>query len=269
MGWPLVLFGTFRSDTNTIYGDSYTNRLSKYFEAHFGAGYAEPYTSHPSVVVTPSCIQPDHSSILTGYQVLIKSKDPSSTCNIIQGNHSNDLETLAQGVYAVTEMFHHHLVSKGIIGKQIEPPFEINITNKDKLLDWIRQNHFTVYHWACTTQAGIHGKVADEHFRVRNNKEIISNLRVGSAAALPELSEANPHLTITAFAVALAEEVAKAVSSDKNTPIEIIEAREEVKINGKISIRRQGEERPSLAHHARLHYQKYHQTNDEAPSSSE
>ena len=83
------------------------------------------------------------------------------------------------------------------------------------------------------------------------------------------MSEANPHLTITAFAIALAEEVAKAIGSGSNTPIEIIEAREEVKIHGKISIRRQGEERPSLAHHARLHYQKYHQTNDEAPNSSE
>ena len=268
MGWPLVLFGTFRSDTDNIYGTSYSNRLSKYFQAHFGAGYAEPYTSHPSVVVTPSCIQPDHSSLHTGYQVLIKSKDPSTTCNIIQGNHSNDIETLAQGVFAVTDLFQNHLVSKGIIGKQIEPSFEINVANKDKVIDWIRQNHFTVYHWACTTQSGIHGKVADEHFRIRNNKKTISNLRVGSAAALPELSEANPHLTITAFAIALAEDIAKAVSSNNSTPIEIIKAREEVETNGKISIRRQGEERPSLANHARLHYQKYHQINNESPNSN-
>jgi choline dehydrogenase-like flavoprotein len=263
MGWPLVLFASFRPETDEIYGKEYTKRLSKYFEAHFGAGYAEPYTSFPSVVVTPSCIRPNHSSINNGFRVMIKSKDPMSSCLVVQGDHRNDLETMAQGVFAVTDIL-KELVNKNIIGKQLEPPFEVNIENRNQLIDWIKMNHFTVYHWACTCQSGIHGRVADEHFRIRvNNDNVVSNLRVGSAASLPELCEANPHLTVTAFAIALADEIArnKALSYGMKyiEPIEIMKANKDViSNNGKTIIRRESEEVPSLSTHALKHYQKYH-----------
>jgi len=267
MGWPLVLFGSFRQELDSIYGKEYTNRISKYFEAHFGAGYAEPYTSFPSVVVTPSCIRPDHSSIENGFRVMIKSIDPKSSCLIVQGNHHKDIETMAQGVYAVTDLL-KDLINNKIIGKQLEPPFVVNLDNKDKLIDWIKKNHFTVYHWACTCQAGISGRVADEQFRVRinnnnNSNNVISNLRVGSAASLPELCEANPHLTITAFAIGLADSIAKSKCiKNYKEPIEIIKARETVVGNdGKTIIRREGEEIPSLSNHAIKHYKEYHNNN--------
>ena len=127
------------------------------------------------------------------------------------------------------------LVDKKIIGKQIAPDFEISIQNKDKLIDWIRGNHFTVYHWACTCHSGVNGRVADEHFRLKlgpgligveeqKSAGVISNLFVGSAACLPELSEANPHLTVTSFAIALAEELARSHASNNN--LKFVEPRE-------------------------------------------
>jgi hypothetical protein len=175
---------------------------------------------------------------------------------ILLGDHTKDLETLAQGVISVSKLF-SKLIDHDIIGRQLEPPFEVSIENKSKLIDWIKGNHFTAYHWACTCQAGINGRVADEHFRIRttsssfinnsnnssNNSNsnsnsnsnntiergvanidagaqgdvagnirytgVIRNLLVGSAASLPELSEGNPHLTVTAFAIALSDQMAK------------------------------------------------------------
>ena len=69
-----------------------------------------------------------------------------------------------------------------------------------------------MYHWSSTCKAGLEGigTVADEKFRVRCSESgVIDNLFVGSAASLPEITEPNPHLTITAFSVALAEELLK------------------------------------------------------------
>lgn len=43
----------------------------------------------------------------------------------------------------------------------------------------------------------------------KDMSDVISNLFVGSAASLPEITEPNPHLTITAFSVALAEQLLK------------------------------------------------------------
>ena len=106
--------------------------------------------------------------------------------------------------------------------------------------------------------------MADEHFRIRvNDNNVIPNLRVGSAASLPELCEANPHLTITAFAVGLAQEIAhnKALSNGLKyiEPVEIKKARQDViNNNGKTTIRREGQEVPSLSNHALKHYRKYH-----------
>ena len=294
MGWPIVLFASFLNkdkdkDRSTDGGsdmkkhkEKHEELLSDFFEAHFGAGYAEPYTSFPSVVVTPSCIRPDHSSLDTGFQVKIKSRDPTSSCLLIQGNHAKDLETMALGMLSVSHLF-QPLIDHGVIGKQLEPPFEICEDNKDRLIEWIKSNHYTVFHWSCTCQAGLKGRVCDEKFRVRRNykttidegsnnndndtapSSIISNLRVGSAASLPELSEANPHLTITAFAIALAEELARSLAVKHNVsyhpPIEISRAYDDIHAVNDISndaavpitttIRRQNEEVPALGNFAR------------------
>lgn len=283
MGWPIVLFASFLSNNHS---QKRFELLSEYFEAHFGAGYAEPYTSFPSVVVTPSCIRPDHSSLDTGFQVKITSLDPTSSCLLVQGNHEKDLETMAQGVFAVSHLF-QPLIDGGIIGKQLEPPFEITPGNKDRLIEWIKSNHYTVFHWACTCQAGLNGRVCDERFRLRRGERLIMasgdaaaataahgfkaedcirNLRVGSAASLPELSEANPHLTITAFAIALAEEMARSLALQYNVsyhpPAEISKAYDDIHAindirNGtadtpiETTIRRQNEEVPALGRFAR------------------
>lgn len=295
MGWPIVLFASFLNKDKDrdrltdggsdmkMHEEKNEELLSDFFEAHFGAGYAEPYTSFPSVVVTPSCIRPDHSSLDTGFQVKIKSRDPTSSCLLIQGNHAKDLETMALGMLSVSHLF-QPLIDHGVIGKQLEPPFEICEDNKDRLIEWIKSNHYTVFHWSCTCQAGLKGRVCDEKFRVRRNDDkptideglnnndndtapssIISNLRVGSAASLPELSEANPHLTITAFAIALAEELARSLAVKYNVsyhpPIEISRAYDDIHAVNDISndaavpitttIRRQNEEVPALGNFAR------------------
>ena len=297
MGWPLVLFASFRPEYKDVYGG--TPVQSSYFQAHFGAGYAEPYTAFPSVVATPNCLRPDHSES-GGYRVFIRSKNPSDSCILKQGDHRKDLETIAQGVFSVTKLF-QRLYYDGIVGPQLEPPFEVNEGNKDKLIDWIMENHYTVFHWACTCQAGMNGRVADSQFRLRstgakknNAGTVVRNLYVGSAASLPELSENNPHLTITAFAVALAEVLAKDLAAQNNRDytrmrmLECTRASHELKIhrtaydlktniecaNSKTNsvesldkalelstrhglstiIRRVGEERPALGDLAREHY---------------
>ena len=153
-----------------------------------------------------------------------------------------DLRAIAQGVFSAVRMF-EQLQKHGLVGSQLEPPFPVTPANKDLLVEWIRDNHWTVFHWACTCKAGIRGDVADEKFRVRSvvspsssvqpaktgtpsaaahilsagsspsttapgeSAGVIRGLRVGSAASLPDMPDANPHLTVTAFAVALAEEL--------------------------------------------------------------
>jgi choline dehydrogenase-like flavoprotein len=70
-----------------------------------------------------------------------------------------------------------------------------------------------------TASAGVTGSVADEHFKVRG----VSGLRVGSGASLPEIPGPNPHLTITAFALALAHDVISEWTGDytENTTISL------------------------------------------------
>jgi hypothetical protein len=57
------------------------------------------------------------------------------------------------------------------------------------------------------------GPVADEHFRLRG----VKGIRIGSGAVLPEIPEANPHLTISAFSVALAYSVLK-----EHCPLQVV-----------------------------------------------
>lgn len=278
MGWPLVIFSSFRPELSSLYGN--ISPLSSYFQAHFGAGYAEPYTAFPSVVATPNCLRPIHDEE-GGYRVFIRSLDPTATCIVKQGNHRRDLETIAQGVYSVANLF-EKLKQDGIVGQQLEPPFPVTAENKEILLDWIKENHYTVFHWACTCQAGMYGRVADEHFRLRSNihsnpnaKGVVRNLYMGSAAALPELSENNPHLTISAFSIALAEEIAKSHAANMRKEysrmqmLECVrashglrkhqasltdETAERLRDHGiETIIRRPGEERPALLELAREH----------------
>lgn len=229
MGWPVVAFGQSKSQL---------------YQAHIGAGYAEPYTSLPSFVVTPAVTSPD-ISLNAGYRVQITSKDPSKACLLIQGDHTKDIQALADGVYHLSALV-EPLIEQGLVGPKIYPPFDLSCENHQKLLDWIKMNHWTVYHWASTAQCGKHGRVADEFFRVRcGPNTIIDNLLVGSAACLPELSEANPHLTVTAFAIALAEEMyrrsCKTLGMPFQMPSEIIQARQDWSMNSnKLKIRRTG-----------------------------
>lgn len=210
-------------------------------------------------------MRPDHSES-GGYRVMLKSSSPTESCLVLQGDHHRDIETLAQGVIATTRLC-EQLVKQNIIGQQLQPPFDVNdIGNKDKLIDWIKHNHFTVFHWGCTCQAGINGKVCDETFRLKRHNidnTVVPNLFIGSAASLPELPEANPHLTITAFTIALAEVLSKRKASihgiNYSEPIELSIAKKDLlNSNGLITIRREGEEVPSLLNHASLHYHKYH-----------
>ena len=255
-GWPLVLYSSFLPELARIYGDG--AHLSGYYQAHFGAGYAEPYTESPSVVATPNCLRPLHTE-QGGYRLFIQSTDPSTSFLLKQGNHRKDLETIALGAFSVSKIF-NQLHRDGIVGKQLEPPFAISEENKERLVAWIKENHYTVFHWACTCQAGRHGRVADERFRLRTRREVgevISNLFLGSAAALPEVSENNPHLTISAFSVALAEELTRSLAQTHGRDygrmrlLETTRAAHEVKAAAGVTIRRAGEERPAMISLAR------------------
>ena len=201
MGWPLVILSEFLPPDHPYMVASNASKnkiLSDYFLAHFGAGFAEPYTEFASVVATPSCIRPDMSA---GFQAKITSLDPDQSLLVTHSEQTADLETLARAVYKTLSLF-ETLQKHGMVGKQLLPPppcltpQEIlspaawSEQQHQHLIDWIRENHWTVFHWACTCQAGLHGRVADEHFRLRAGPtSVVSNLRIGSAASLPELSE--------------------------------------------------------------------------------
>jgi hypothetical protein len=82
---------------------------------------------------------------------------------------------------------------------------------------------------------------------------VVENLYVGSAAVLPDISEANPHLTTTAMAVALARILFEAEATRLNIPItghtaELLQAFEDLaSSNGNPAIRRPGSEFPRTA----------------------
>jgi len=294
MGWPLVLFASFRPELEELYSQENDKKeqakaeetrggRSSYFQSLFGAGYAEPYTSFPSVMATPNCLRPDLSE-QGGYRVLIRSTDPEDTCLLIQGDHRRDLETIAQGVFAMAPLF-SILEKDGVVGKQLEPPFPISVEDSERIIEKFKENHYPVFHWSSTCQAGRNGRVADEHFRLRipsstSSPGVVSNLFVGSAASLPEVSEANPHLTISAFSVALAESLARSTmqqrassSSSRTTqPIpemqECVKARQDLRsTGGRIAIRREGEERPKMKNLAVSFNAAWEKAHSSVPSS--
>ena len=255
MGWPLIIFGTFRPELKFLFdkgGSSKGSTAAEGFLAHFGAGFCDPYTDFPSVAVTPSCIVPDMSEE-GGFRVQITDKSPHKATMVVQGDHRRDIEAMAQGMYALTGVF-EKLRETGVVGKQMEPPFPIIPENKDRLCEWIKRNHWTVFHWACSTQAGRNGRVADENFRVladKNSREVLKNVRVGSASALPELPESNPSLSVCAFSLMLADKVvqdrAKAMGLSYNMPVELTKAKQKLLFNnGATKISRTGQEVPFM-----------------------
>jgi hypothetical protein len=208
MGWPMVAFLPFPNNHQECFPTG-AEPLSTFSMAHVGAGYAEPYTDFPTVVFTPNCIRPDMSA---GFRAQITSTRPDDSLRVVHAEQTADWEAMAKGVLSSIAVM-EHLRAQGIVGKRLEPAFD---PAAEQLVAWIRENHFSAFHWGCTCQAGISGRVADQHFRVRDTQAtakgspVVRNLLVGSAASLPELPDANPHLTITAFSVALAEELVTA-----------------------------------------------------------
>lgn len=262
-GWPLVLF----SDIDCH--ESFTRRNvekpfpmyrpNTYFQAHFGAGTMDPNFDEPVVQMTPLAVNPDPEA---GFRACINSKNATDNLLVVAEDQSSDLNAMGHAVRKGVKML-AKLERAGLCGPRILPPPELPLSDMPKLMQWIKENHWTVYHWACTCKAGLPGigSVADETFRVRlpaGKEGVISNLFVGSAASLPEMTEPNPHLTITAFSVALAEELLKSRCFALNScpplhsliPSDISKALTDLDFtNGSIPtcvIRRQGDERPAL-----------------------
>ncbi|MBS0285973.1 MAG: hypothetical protein JSR17_01665 [Proteobacteria bacterium] len=92
------------------------------------------------------------------------------------------------------------LKEENVIGNRVQPSSE-DLLSDTSLEKWIRSHVGTAYHWMSTCKAGKNNDTAvDEKFMLRG----IENLRIGSGAVLPEIPYGNPHLTISAFSVALA-----------------------------------------------------------------
>ena len=122
---------------------------------------------------------------------------------------------MGRSVRKATKLF-ETMQKAGVCGERIEPPREVDIRNMSQLKAWIKANHFTVFHWCSTCKAGVTGvgDVANEKFQVKlqpsaTSSPVINNLYIGSAASLPEIPESNPHLSVTEFSVALAEQLLK------------------------------------------------------------
>lgn len=174
MGWPIVMF------------------MDKDVMAHVGIS-PPPYGGN-EVTITPNCVNPDPEA---GFRVEIQSLK-NHDIQLVHLDSPKDFKTLLKGVYRTIDIF-EVLKEHSIVGKRVQPDDE-SLKTDESLDKWIRDNVGTAYHWMSTCKAGVKGSVADEHFRVRG----VKGLRVGSGACLPEIPEANPHLTISAFSIALA-----------------------------------------------------------------
>ncbi len=143
----------------------------------------------------------------------IASQDPRASSRVVHRDLNADLKVLVEGVQQMVGLF-EVLRKYGVVGERLDPPPEIDLRNEAQVIEWILTsgNLNTVFHWALTCRAGLNALVADEQFRVRApdaEEGVVHNLRVGSAAALTEISESNPHLTISAFSAALAESLVR------------------------------------------------------------
>lgn len=295
MGWPMVAFLPFPADHSELFPSAQAP-LSAFMMGHFGAGYAEPYTDFPTVVCTPNCIRPD---LETGFRAQITSARPCDSLRMVHAEQEADWAAIAKGVLSAIQLM-ERLRAQGLVGRRLEPDFEE--LEPRRLLEWVRENHFTAFHWASTCQAGVRGRVADQRFRVRDTavaptaviaegevsrreseggayKGVVRNLLVGSAAALPELPDANLHLTVTAFSVALAEELVRAQAARRGvhykTPAELRRAVRDVRLAAAeggvgghsqppLTVRRPGQEYPNLARVASEHFEAWKKSNGDA-----
>lgn len=187
MGWPIILFAKNEDD--------------RVFMAHFGI--SPPPYGGGNVTATPNCTTPDPKE---GFRVYLKSTDPSVPASLVHEPCESDLEQIEKGVQRTISLF-ETLRTHGIVGDRMEPPPEIN--GREAMREWMKTNIGTVYHWMSTCKANISpNSVADNNFIVRDGEtRVIKNLRIGSGASLPEIPEANPHLTISAFSIALSHKV--------------------------------------------------------------
>jgi choline dehydrogenase-like flavoprotein len=226
-----------------------------------------------SVVMTPSCINPDPNA---GFRAHIMSIDPNKNLKVLHEDQTKDIDVMRRGVLKSIQLM-ESLKENNLVGNRLLPPLDIDVLNdKDKLMGWIKNNHWTVFHWTSTCKAGLLGDVADEKFRLRGNiindnnynnmiRRIVSNIYVGSAACLPEIPEANPHLTITAFSIALSEELLKKQFNNANRkyekPVELVRANINIskQDNDHFStiIRRSGEESPKVCNIAKEYSKKW------------
>jgi choline dehydrogenase-like flavoprotein len=276
MGWPLSLFVSTPPDERN---------KNSFVHCHFGAGHADPYVDSDAVVVTPSCTEPDHSA---GFKVRILSKDPGTSTELVHAEQTRDMLALYNGLTRTADVC-KQLQRAGLAGERIVPPPEIDlgdVESKSAVIEWIRDNHFTVYHWACTCTAGVQGRVADKSFRLlRKNsttgkevtenvaadlgavakENVVKNMFIGSAASLPTLPEANPHLTISAFSFALADSMHKErcrqLGVSLKVPAELLRAREVLGGSGVLTTTARGEEVPRLDKIASAHAQDWKSSN--------
>jgi len=174
MAWPIVMF------------------IDDGVMAHFGIS-PPPYGGN-EVTATPNCMRPDASA---GFRATIQSTDPSVPIQLVHADPVRDITTLIRGVKKMVSVM-DVLQANSVVGKRIAPA----LIDDKSIEQHIRSNANTAYHWMSTCKAGVDAAttVADEKFRVRG----VQGLRIGSGAVLPELTEANPHLTISAFSIALA-----------------------------------------------------------------
>ena len=190
MAWPLAMFFDI--------SDEKEKGKKRNIMVHFGIS-PPPYGGN-EVTGTPNCRNPDPSY---GYRCYIPSVNPREPIRIVHAECKDDFKTLAKGTHKMIEVF-EVMKNKGLVGNRVQPPLSLDIHNEKELDGWIRNHLGTAYHWMSTCRAGKDGTtVADENFRVRG----VANLRVGSGAALPEIPDANPHLTIAAYSMALAQKV--------------------------------------------------------------
>ena len=186
MAWPLAIF--------------FDDKDGKSIMAHFGIS-PPPYEHGKEVTGTPNCSSPDHSK---GFFAQISSPNPKDPLKIRHVYCEEDFAQISRGVKKMINTF-EVLKKEGIVGNRVHPSSKINIDDDKQLNKWISQNLGTAYHWMSTCKAGKNSIVVDEKFKLRG----ITGLRIGSGAVLPEIPEANPHLTISAFSVALAHSIIK------------------------------------------------------------
>jgi hypothetical protein len=207
---------------------------------------------------------PPHVSTQAGFRAGIVSQDPRESLLVVQEDQSRDLEAMVRAVRRYVQIF-EVLQQAGLCKERVLPPPEIDLNNTASVVSWLKDTHGTVYHWCTTCKAGVNGAVADEKFRVRANtpSSVVENLYVGSAAALPDIPEANPHLTITALSVALAHLLLQAEAARLNLPRpgdtdELrIAARDLASSGGVPVIRRPGSESPQLSAVAAKYYREW------------